>query len=82
MTEVKVGQVWRERDKRFVRYVLVVEILRSAMRKDRALCGPCDANGLRTYGGRISKIKVENLQKRFVLVGDKHATTSAEGGDN
>ncbi len=61
---VEVGQVYREKDKRFTRYVLVVQL-----RSDgRAKCGPCNKTGRRMFGGRISKIKLSNLEKRFELI--------------
>lgn len=64
---VEVGQVYRDKDARFIRFVLVASI-NSASHKAR--CVPCDSSGkpLRRGLGRATEIRTSNLQKRFELV--------------
>lgn len=63
--QVTIGQVWREKDKRFVRYVKV-DSYAVKNEKPAAWCLACDVNG-RIYK-RGTRIKVVTLQTRFELV--------------
>lgn len=73
--EVKIGQVYREKDKRFVRYVRIY-CADTKWRRRAWWVWPCDANGKSDKGDRsknsrrASLISVDNLQKRFELVKD------------
>lgn len=79
--EVKVGQVWREKDKRFSRYVRLVALVTAPMREDRVKTRPCNSDGSSRSFGPTTKIKVSNIQTRFELVIDvkqlANSTTSS-----
>lgn len=63
--QVKVGQVYQTKDVReFGRRLKVCSI-----EDGRATCGLCDHQG-RIYTGRRTRIRVDNLQTRFKLVGE------------
>lgn len=64
---VEVGQVYRERDGRFIRYVKV-DSFTAKNGEPAAWCLPCDLNGTLLRRGRGTRIKRENLQKRFELI--------------
>jgi len=67
--EVKVGQVWRERDSRFTRYVRIDD--RAFKDREPAMwVQPCSVSGALMRRGKTTRIKTANLQKRFELVKD------------
>lgn len=65
--EVKAEQFYREKDRRFTRFVLVADVNRASR---KARCVPCDESGmpLRRGLGRATQIKLSNLQTRFELI--------------
>lgn len=66
--EVEVGQVYRERDKRFTRYVRV-DSFATKNGQPAAWCLSCNQAGrVSRYAGRGTRIKTSNLQTRFELV--------------
>lgn len=74
--EVKVGQVWRSKDKRDDRYVLID----STARKDGApamWCLPCTASGKMMDHGRVARVKIVNLQTRFELIQDTETSEAS-----
>lgn len=65
---VKVGQVYRDKDKRMYsgkRYLLVTYLHTVG---DKADTVQCDVNGRRFESARVYKISRKNLEKRFELV--------------
>lgn len=64
---VKVGQVYRDKDPRTTRYVLIDD---DATKDGEAAmwCLPSTVSGRMLRHGRATRIKVANLQKRFELV--------------
>jgi hypothetical protein len=68
--QVRIGQVWREKDKRFSRYVRLVSLITQPMKEDRVRTRPCNADGTSRSYGATTKIKVSNIQTRFELIID------------
>jgi hypothetical protein len=68
--EVKVGQVWREKSKRFARYIRLVGFVTAPLKENRVRTRPCNADGSSRSYGPTTKIKVSNIQTRFELVID------------
>lgn len=60
--QVEVGQIWRERDSRFVRYVRVLGI-----EGDYARCVTCREFGAAHESSPRTRIRLSNLRKRFTL---------------
>lgn len=64
---VEVGQVYREKDKRFTRYVRV-DSFAVKHGLSSAWCAPCTISGLPLRAGRTTRLKLSNLEKRFELI--------------
>jgi len=68
--QIEAGQIYRDRDSRSVRYVLID----SLARKDGApavWCLPCTVSGKLLDTGRTTRIKTANFHSRFQFVGEK-----------
>ena len=62
--EVKEGQIWRERDARFTRYVKILESPRDWIR-----VRTCDEYGTIARGSRASLVAADRFPKAFVQTG-------------
>lgn len=61
-TEIKVGQVWREKDKQLVRCIRITRVISEPIREARIKAVLCNCDGWST------KMEISNLQSRFELV--------------
>jgi len=66
--EIVIGQVWKEKDKRFTRYVRI-DSLGTKNNKPAAWCLRCDSQGKDYFArDKITRIKFTTLQSRFELI--------------
>jgi len=65
--QVEVGQVWKSKDKRETRYVLIDSVTDKDA-KPAMWTNPCTVSGKILRHGRGARIKVSTLQTRFELV--------------
>lgn len=65
---VEVGQVYRDKDKRTVRYIRV-DSMTTKYGQPAAWCLPSTISGRLLDNGRGTRIRVANFEKRFELVG-------------
>lgn len=64
--DIKEGQIWRERDPRFERYVKVTMLLRPRGLRVRT----CDLHGDFKRGARQTEINQDRFSKAFTLIID------------
>lgn len=71
-TPVAVGQVYREKTKRFTRFVVVVGWRAGGGKnEDKPLIRTCSAKGRIYIHGRVTAIDPRNLQTRFELIKER-----------
>ena len=69
-TSVKVGSVWKERDSRFTRFLIVERILNTGHAEVHSVYRETfgSRQWIRTWGTRTTRIKLANFGKRYSLV--------------